>query len=160
MNNQNGTALLMRAYRLLERETPLKSDCGRLCGGRCCKGDDAGMWLFPYERALFEDKPGFTIHEGREDIDIVICEGSCERSMRPLSCRIFPLFPVTAEYNGELLIKLIADPRGREMCPLARMGVTPRFKRKLRLMTKLLLRDENMKAFLLKTSEILIKLDV
>ena len=44
------TYLLNKAYELLERTTPLTSDCGKLCNGLCCKGDGkTGMLLFPGE---------------------------------------------------------------------------------------------------------------
>lgn len=37
MNNK--TYLIKKAYELLERVTPLRYDCGKLCDGLCCKGD-------------------------------------------------------------------------------------------------------------------------
>ena len=47
------SAAVLTARALLSNLTPLKSDCGRLCGGACCQGDDAtGMLLFPGEEAL------------------------------------------------------------------------------------------------------------
>ena len=48
------SAAVLTARALLSNLTPLKSDCGRLCGGACCQGDDAtGMLLFPGEEALY-----------------------------------------------------------------------------------------------------------
>ena len=41
-----------QARALLETLTPLKRDCGRLCGARCCRsleGEETGMVLFPGE---------------------------------------------------------------------------------------------------------------
>ena len=45
--------LIKKAYEMLERVTPLTYDCGKLCSGKCCKGDgNIGMWLFPYEEEI------------------------------------------------------------------------------------------------------------
>lgn len=42
--------MYMKAYRMLEKLTPLQGDCGKLCGSRCCGGDDSrGMLLFPHD---------------------------------------------------------------------------------------------------------------
>ena len=42
------------ARELLKDLTPLKTDCGRLCQGACCQGDEGtGMLLFPGEDALY-----------------------------------------------------------------------------------------------------------
>ena len=44
---------VLAARDLLRELTPLKTDCGRLCGGACCEGDEeTGMLLFPGEDAL------------------------------------------------------------------------------------------------------------
>ena len=42
---------LERAYALLEDLTPLTTDCGAVCDGRCCheSADSQGMLLFPGE---------------------------------------------------------------------------------------------------------------
>ena len=42
--------IYQKAFHLLQNATPLRTDCGVLCGKACCKGDDmAGMLLFPGE---------------------------------------------------------------------------------------------------------------
>ena len=55
---------VLEARRLLECVTPLKTDCGRACGGACCQPDEdgqGGMLLFPGEEALYADLPeGFS----------------------------------------------------------------------------------------------------
>ena len=43
-------------YSLLDDVTPLKADCGALCDGACCKGDDAGMYLFPHEEVMYSGR--------------------------------------------------------------------------------------------------------
>ncbi len=50
---------LFAARSLLEEVTPLKSDCGRICGAACCaslEGEETGMLLFPGEEALYRGK--------------------------------------------------------------------------------------------------------
>jgi hypothetical protein len=52
--------LYKKAYRLLEHSTPLKFDCGQLCGSRCCSGgNEAGMCLYPGEETMLEKHGGF-----------------------------------------------------------------------------------------------------
>ena len=47
---------ILRARELLESHTPMKSDCGALCGGACCKGsDEDGMALLPGEAARTQE---------------------------------------------------------------------------------------------------------
>ena len=45
--------IYLQLYRLFDNSTPLKADCGKLCGKSCCKGDDGGMYLFPGEEKVF-----------------------------------------------------------------------------------------------------------
>lgn len=102
--------------------TPLKSDCGRLCGGACCAIDDElpGMYLFPGEEALYAGRPGFTIRRatltGYGPVALLDCGGACDRTLRPLSCRVFPLAP---RVMGDA-VQVRLDPRGRAVCPLSR----------------------------------------
>ncbi len=104
-------------YSLLDNVTPLKTDCGALCDGACCKGDDAGMYLFPYEEVMYTEKEKWMeIYESDillrgEPIKILVCKGRCDRKKRPLSCRIFPLF---LNKDGEVSL----DSRANAMCPL------------------------------------------
>ena len=45
---------VLSARAALSDLTPLLTDCGRLCGFACCKGDEqTSMLLFPGEEALF-----------------------------------------------------------------------------------------------------------
>ena len=105
-------------YSLLDEVTPLKVDCGALCDGACCQGDDAGMYLFPYEEVMYSGKEKWMeILEGDitlrgEPVKILVCKGKCDRKKRPLSCRIFPFF--TGD-DGKVTI----DKRANAMCPLA-----------------------------------------
>lgn len=88
--------------------TPLKADCGVVCNAACCKGDsDTGMLLFPHEDTVLS----ITEKDGRR---LAVCDGTCDRKTRPLSCRIFPFFPAVTESG----IEVTADYRGAAVCPL------------------------------------------
>ena len=154
---------LKKAYDILRRVTPLGFyDCGRLCDGLCCRGDCKGMWLYPEEAELFENKEGFELceTEGNYGYPIVICSGECDRNERPLACRIFPLFPIVTEEEGKVRINVIRDPRAT-MCPIirSRKSVTPEFTRNVRLAARYLIRDEKtleyMKAVSIELLEII-----
>ncbi len=111
-------------YAVIGELTPLKSDCGRLCGGACCAvGDDQpGMYLFPGEEAVYAGLSGFALRgahlPGYGAIQLLDCGGACGRSLRPLSCRIFPLAP-KVHYDT---VNARLDPRGRPVCPLCHQG--------------------------------------
>ena len=82
---------LTAARALLSDVTPLKSDCGRLCGGACCQPsteETQGMLLFPGEEALYAGLDGYRVLDCAEG-KLLICAGHCRREERPLSCRIF-----------------------------------------------------------------------
>ena len=86
-------------YKLFDEVTPIKADCGQLCGGACCKGDgDTGMYLFPFEECIYDGTENWLkicdsdFYFNGKPVKIAICDGTCDRKKRPLSCRIFPLF--------------------------------------------------------------------
>ena len=120
---------VLAARDLLETVTPLKSDCGRACGGACCQPDEdgqGGMLLFPGEEALYEILPeGFSIREDDgvlPGMKLLICGGTCKRKDRPLSCRLFPLLPTR---TGAQM-----DRRAWAVCPLmesGKRGLNPAF---------------------------------
>lgn len=116
---------VLAARKLTMDVTPLRTDCGRVCGGACCQPDETGrggMLLFPGEEQLYQGKPGFTVlPDSALGIPALLltCEGRCDRTDRPLSCRIFPLLPRLR--NGE--IRVVRDRRGFEVCPLLPSGL-------------------------------------
>ena len=143
---------LREAYERLYHKTPLGFyNCGRLCDGLCCRGDEQGMWLFPYEEELFKDKEGFEVceTEGNYGYPMVICSGECDRAERPLACRIFPLFPLVIEEDGEIRVKVIYDPRA-SMCPLMRESreIDASFIKEIYKSTRYLIRDEKILEYL------------
>lgn len=119
----NETELIQKAYSIIGNLTPLKSDCGRLCNAICCKGDDdTGMLLFPGEEELYASRNDFTVTQTDYGMPLLLCNGSCNREVRPLACRIFPL----AIVNKNGIMKIIVDPRSRVMCPLYRQAANGR----------------------------------
>ena len=153
-------ALLRRAYALLEDSTPLKYDCGKLCGGACCKADtinsetDGGMSLLPYEDALIGGCEEFDIRD-TNDGKVLICNGRCERLFRPFACRIFPYYARIDEKTGSISLRL--DPRSVNVCPIATKQKGTRhsvyFHRNAVRAVRLLMKDEDFKRELIKTSD-------
>ncbi len=112
-------------YALLGDLTPLTADCGEVCGAACCKGDDGeGMLLFPEEAAWMGYVEEVTRQNGRE---LFVCNGHCDRTRRPLSCRIFPLFPIVTETGR---VKAVYDPRAYRLCPLLQLQDNVRLDRR------------------------------
>lgn len=152
-------ALLRRAYALLENSTPLKYDCGKLCGNACCKAEtvkskgEAGMVLLPYEDVLIGGLEEFKIKD-TSDGKILICNGSCERIFRPFMCRIFPYYARIDEKTGGISLRV--DPRAANVCPIAIKKHGTRhsayFHRNAIRAVRILMRDEDLKKELIKTS--------
>ena len=146
--------VLEQAYALLEEVTPLTTDCGAVCDGRCCResADSEGMLLFPGEEVLLADA-GYTIRPA-EGGYLLTCGGTCDRRLRPLACRIFPLFPILTE---EGRVKAVYDPRGYRMCPLVRecahVPLSRDFVRAVRRVGRILSADPACAAFLRMQSE-------
>lgn len=139
--------LYRRLYRLFDNAAPLKTDCGVLCDKACCRGDArTGMLLFPHENTGLKtvSSNGYIY---------AICDGTCNRSQRPLSCRIFPLFPAV---SPEGKIRVVSDLRGYRVCPLVRNAehvlFSKKFQRRVKIAGRLLLRDESCRAFLSEIS--------
>lgn len=129
---------ILEARSLLENITPLCSDCGQLCGAACCASDadgQGGVYLFPEEEDLFVNMPWAKIEacdmEGSPAY-LFTCNGSCDRSARPLGCRIFPLTPMRRK-DGSWDVRM--DWRAWAMCPLmpsGKNGLSPEFVKTVR----------------------------
>ena len=129
--------------------TPLKAECGTLCGGACCKGDEnTGMRLFPFEES---ELPVKALDNG---VRLVVCEGKCDRTNRPLACRIFPFFP-TVDERGKVYVE--ADFRGARLCPLISHSdeiiFDKRFFNALKKVGKILAKDEACLEFLREATD-------
>ena len=129
--------------------TPLKRDCGRVCGKRCCRsleGEETGMLLFPGEEALVPKREGWHIQETASG-PMVICPERCDREERPLACRLFPLIPVIREGR----IRAAVDRRAAAVCPLARQGIRamdPAFAAAVREVGEILAAEDEQRRFL------------
>ncbi len=139
--------VIKKIYKLCSDVTPLKTDCGLLCGGECCKGDDdTGMLLFPGEEALFEGIEGFKLKKTSDGKNMIVCASKCNRLLRPISCRIFPLFPMYVD--GKIYV--FDDPRARGICPLIydEQNIDKKFEKAVYKTGKLLTKNEETKRFL------------
>lgn len=163
----NAKRIYKEAYRLLEQVTPLRVDCGQLCSGACCISEDneAGMYLYPGEECMYKNEntpwlriepSAFLYGDADKVTQIAICDGTCDRALRPLSCRIFPLIPYLKE-DGKP--EIIIDPRAKSMCPLAqtfRMAdFEPEFVRRVKMIFGVLLKNKDVRDFVIEQSYVL-----
>lgn len=141
--------VIKSCYSVLRKATPLDFDCGKICNGKCCKGDEkTGMLLFPGEEKLID--PDINVTETESGDKLAVCNGSCNRSKRPLSCRIYPLFPVLSDDGA---IKVCFDYRAD--CPLTKQEYrfNKRFIKGVKRVGKYLLLNEETKSFYLELSD-------
>jgi len=117
-----------KVYKIIGKKTPLYGDCGLLCQKACCQGDwKDGMLLFPGEEVIFMKGPvasyfsltPVTIKGTADPIKAVfaVCNGTCPRKYRPLSCRIFHFLPII---DASGAVEVIKDPRA-SICPLVHL---------------------------------------
>ena len=136
MTPEEASGIWRECHSLLDSVTPLASDCGRLCDARCCAGGpEDGMLLFPGEESMYAS-PAHSLNAGMEKIlpdtwhvkdsnillpgrsepiMLLVCDGKCDRSCRPVSCRIFPLLPW---FDRKGRIRIRPDLRAAASCPL------------------------------------------
>lgn len=157
--------LYEKVYGMLDDITPLRTDCGELCSRACCASseDESGMYLFPGEEEMYTDRPSwlrieksaFTFGNGKP-VHIAICNENCQRFLRPLACRIFPLTPYI-DRNKSLIIK--ADSRAVPLCPLARETSTQQldenFIRTVANAFRILIKDNEIRSFILSLSRLM-----
>lgn len=146
----NETRLVEKARQMLETVTPLKRDCGALCGAACCKDSDdgevLGMELFPGEKALYASKADWYKLYPAPGSCVFVCKTFCPREQRPLACRIFPLAPYVK--NGRLIVRM--DPRSAPVCPLfahGKRGLDPAFVKTVTEAMTLLWENEAMRTY-------------
>ncbi len=147
--NNNYAEMYRKIFDIMGDLTPLRCDCGLACGAACCKGDgDAGMLLFPHEESEL------TVKIGKNGERLAVCDSTCDRSKRPLACRIFPFFP-TIDESGKIFIE--ADSRAKRLCPLIEhsdeIEFNPKFFKALKKVGKILAKDDECRDFLVQTTE-------
>ena len=144
--------VILNCYKILDCHTPLKFDCGKICNCKCCKGDEnTGMLLFPGEESLIDENIKIKIADNGDKI--AVCNGTCNRNKRPLSCRIYPFFPLVKEFGERKRVKIIFDLRAD--CPLSdgEYKFNKEFLRQLKRVGKTLLKNEETKKFYLELSD-------
>lgn len=116
---------IQKIYDLLDGVSPLDYDCGKLCGEICCVYDESeeheavGLFLLPGEELMYEDNDSFNLYavdskevdfppSWKEDVFMVECINPprCDRSIRPIQCRTFPLI---AHISKDRKLHLILD---------------------------------------------------
>jgi len=116
--------LYKKAWNIIGESTPLEYDCGKLCDKKCCCGTETdGMLLFPGEELLYQSmenswyniKESNIILPGGYKISYLVCNGTCPRECRPLSCRIYPVIPYINE-SGR--VEFRPDIRSLGTCPI------------------------------------------
>lgn len=153
-------------YRLLDRVSPVRYDCGKLCGSACCicDGDESsqgagdfemGIYLFPGEEKLYtmkEDWLKWSVEKAEDyefpnswhgNVYFVRCTTPpvCPRNHRPLQCRTYPLMPYLNE-QGEFSL-ILSQAKTPYTCPLINENIKlePRFYQATYTVWKRLLKD-------------------
>ncbi len=150
MNKTDSKRMYNKVFKIMGELTPLKADCGILCGGACCKRDEhsIGMRLFPFEESTLP----VTVTE--YGMRLVVCTGTCNREERPLSCRIFPFFP-TVDEKGRFFVE--PDYRATRLCPMLEhmdeIIFDKRFLKAVKKVGKILAKDPDCLYFLKESTE-------
>ena len=149
-------------YRLFDHCTPLKADCGKACNGACCTDEGGeGMFLFPGEQVMLRGADFLTLTDSEftvegNKVSIALCKGRCNRTLRPLACRIFPLFPYVKPGSRPVIMM---DPRANAICPIARVmklsDLDQLFVKRVQLTAKLLYQIPQTRKFMEEQSELL-----
>ena len=149
---------LSEIYAAIGETTPMRADCGALCGAACCQPDSdgqGGVALLPGEAELLRGiRWGTIARDESMDAPMLVCSGPCEREKRPFLCRIFPLCPVTGR-DGRWTVRM--DARARAACPLSNSGLRaldPDFVRGAARAARLLAGDPEGEAFLRRWASI------
>ena len=144
-------------YRLLDKVSPIDGDCGLLCGARCCTCEDEemGIYLLPGEEKVFTGDEDWLIWDWtlaedyefpdswRGKVYFLQCKTPpcCDRALRPLQCRTFPLAPHLEE-DGTLYM-IWHSGQLPYSCPLIsrQMTLNPSFIKATYTVWRHLLRD-------------------
>ena len=84
-----------------------------------------------------------------------MCLAPCKRDERPLSCRLFPLFPYVEEKDGENVLNIALDVRALGVCPIAenKDQLNRKFLRNVRIVSAVLQRNSEIADFLKRVSK-------
>ncbi len=104
---------IRKIYDELDKVSPVDFDCGKLCGEVCCvydeedyRNEDLALYLIPGEELMYEDSDSFELYclnpkevkypySWKDSVYLVKCKNppKCDRDIRPIQCRTFPLIP-------------------------------------------------------------------
>lgn len=141
------SGVLQQAKAVLERVTPLKHDCGAVCGAACCPrlrsaGRGKRHVLFPGEAAA----AGFAAvdtPEGR----LLLCSGRCAREDRRWRAGCFRCFRISVRTAAFVRYTI---RRAYRVCPLVRLRervpLDREFVRAVRRAGRILAADEMLRA--------------
>ena len=156
----------MKIYNMTNNASPLgEFNCGELCNSICCtvenkdKGDvlsDMVLYLLPGEEELLENESGWfnLYYETTDEYDYpdswdgkvyyIICTNPpyCNRKLRPIQCRSFPLSPHLDKENNLHLIYDVDDLTYQ--CPIIheKIDLSEDFLKKTYKMWKRLIEDK------------------
>lgn len=106
----------LELYRMLDEVSPIVGDCGQLCGAACCScaqdvledpEEAMGIYLLPGEDKVYtreEEWLGWGTCRAKDydfpkswhgKVYFLTCKANCfcDRKLRPMQCRTFPLQP-------------------------------------------------------------------
>ena len=129
---------IKRIYKRLDEVSPVDFDCGTLCGEVCCVYDadeshaeELVLYLLPGEELMYENSDEFELyymdsseikypHSWKDSIYLVKCKNppKCDRSIRPIQCRTFPLVHNKSK-NGEFHL-VLDETEFPYICPIIR----------------------------------------
>ena len=129
MHPRFGKKEYQQIYEWTKNDSPLDTDCGRLCGAICCADTESyGIYLLPGEESMFTreeawltwevqdaDDPGFP-DSWSGPVYFLSCHGQCDRDKRPMQCRTYPAAPHLTEDGRFILILETLETSYR--CPL------------------------------------------
>ena len=117
--------LIEKIYELLDGVSPVDFDCGKLCGEICCvydgedyANDDLIIYLLPGEEKIVKSSDNFELiyiedagevkypFSWKSGVYGLKCLNPprCQREIRPIQCRTFPLIPHINKDDELLLI--------------------------------------------------------
>ena len=132
---------ILSIYKVLDKVSPVDFDCGELCGEVCCvydrdncDGEELALYLLPGEELVYEGSEEFELyyldssevdypHSWRGGIYLVRCVNppKCDRCLRPIQCRTFPLIPHISKDNKFHLI--FDESEFPYRCPIIRDNI-------------------------------------
>ena len=116
-------------YKLTANVSPRLEDCGRYCSQACCRTDAGqGIYLLPGEHQLFSGQESWLAWDVQDCADyefpdswegrvyFLHCSGQCDRNLRPIQCRTYPVAPHLTDDGRFVLVRETLETTYQ--CPL------------------------------------------